>query len=231
MGMNETTTSQIYDLWSRIYDRTFGALVDHRYHRALEQMQLKSGDRVLDIGVGTGLMLRCYRQDVTVVGIDLSAGMLAKAARKCREDHLSHCQLVRGDAMMPPFPDRTFDHVMVSHALTVVSDPARLLDWAGRLVRPGGRIVLSNHFQSTYRVIASLEKLLNPLFMKIGWRSDLALEDVLDGVDLEVDYSFRLQLLDVWQIVVLRRATPSSIKNQANIEPTVTGTPLAMGNH
>lgn len=201
--MKESMTSRTYDLWSLVYDRTFGRLVHKRQQRALDQLHLRSGDRLLDIGVGTGLTLEHYPPDVHVVGMDLSAGMLAKAKQKQVDLALAHCSLIRADAMTPPFAEASFDHVVISHTVSVVSDPGRLLRWAARLIRPGGRIVVLNHFCSTDRIIALFERILSPLCVKLGWRSDLSLEDVLRGVDLEVEYYFKLRQWDIWKIVVL----------------------------
>ena len=154
------------------------------------------------------MLLPQYPKDVTVVGMDLSAGMLAKAAEKKRESGLHNCHLVQADAMLPPFAPASFDHIMITHTITVVSDPQELVRWAGTLLKPGGQIIILNHFQSCWRVLAWFEHVLNPIFVKIGWRSDLALEDVLAGSDLEVEYCFQLRVVDLWKIVVLshRRA-------------------------
>lgn len=202
-GMKEAITSRTYDLWSKFYDLTFGALVVRRQWAAVAHLPVKSGDRVLDLGVGTGMTLPHYPRDVQVVGLDLSPGMLSKAARRCRQQNLGHCHLVRADAMFPPFAPQSFDHIVICHTISVVSDPRRLLAWAQQMIRPGGSIVVLNHFQSTQPLMAGLERLFNPLFVKIGWRSDLALEDVLEGSDLTVTYSFKLRCFDIWRIVVL----------------------------
>lgn len=208
MLMNEAATSRCYDLWSQFYDRTFGRLVHRRQLRAVDQLRPKAGQRVLDIGVGTGMTLCHYPKNVRVVGLDLSSGMLTKAVHKIRQHRLDRCLVVQADAMLPPFDDCSFDHIMISHTISVVSDPARLLRWARRLVKPGGRIVVLNHFQSPVAPVAWLERLANPLCTKVGWRSDLSLEECLASVDLHVQYRFKISLVDFWQIVVLRDHQP-----------------------
>ena len=201
--MSEPATGKLYDLWSRFYDATFGRLVHSRHLRAMDELRMSPGDRVLDLGVGTGMTLPRYPHDVRVVGMDLSAGMLNKARLKCEQDGLGHVQLIQGDAMHPPFADASFDHILIAHTVSVVSEPNCLMQWARRLVKPGGSIILLNHFRSTNRFMAWLETVFNPMFVKIGWRSDLSLEECLQGLDLHIRYRFKNSTIDVWQIVVL----------------------------
>ena len=105
--------------------------------------------------------------------------------------------------MFPPLAEQAFDHIMIAHTISVVQEPNKLLAWAERLVKPGGTIVLLNHFHAHNRVVAFFETVLNPVFLKIGWKSDLALEDCLTGTSLHVRYLFKTSWLDLWQIAVL----------------------------
>lgn len=206
--MREAITKKTYDAWAVFYDYTFGALVHRRHLKALDHLRPNPGDRILDIGVGTGMTLPEYPRHVTVVGLDLSPGMLAKANLKKRSLQLNHCHLINADAMRPPFADASFDHIVITHTISVVSEPARLLQWASRLVKPTGRIILLNHFLSANPVMAWFERTFNPIFVKIGWRSDLSLEECLEGSDLHVAYRFKMALFDFWQIAVLTPHEP-----------------------
>lgn len=201
--MKESWTSRCYDLWAKFYDYTFGALVHQRHIRAMKQLRTKPGDVVLDLGVGTGMTLPEYARDITVIGMDLSGGMLKKAKAKIVEQGMDQVQLVQADAMFPPLKEQAFDHVMIAHTISVVSEPNKMLKWASRLVKPEGTIVLLNHFHASNRLVAFFETLLNPMFIKIGWKSDLALEDCLEGTGLHVRYHFKTSWIDLWQIVVL----------------------------
>jgi len=209
MHMKEATTGRLYDAWAWIYDGTFGKLVERRQKRAVAELRAGPGQRVLDLGVGTGMTLNLYPPEVKVIGVDLSAGMLRKAEKKIQQQQLTNCQLVQADALLAPFEDESFDHIMITHVISVVSDPVKLLHEARRLVKPNGRIVILNHFQSSVPFVAFWERLFNPIFIKIGWKSDLSLEDCLAGVNLHAHYRFKLRTLDIWQIVVLSPQQPN----------------------
>jgi phosphatidylethanolamine/phosphatidyl-N-methylethanolamine N-methyltransferase len=201
--MQEASTRKIYDVHSLFYDATFGRLVKRRIARAIEHMNIGESDRVLDLGIGTGVSLNFYPDRGRIVGVDLSAGMLREARKKIRERNLRHAMVFQADALRLPFADDTFDHVFISHVISVVSDPYQLVREAQRVARPNARIVMVNHFQSTNRFIAMFEKWLCPLCTRLGWRSDLALQDLVRRTGVEVDYRYKLESLDIWETVVM----------------------------
>lgn len=202
--MQESSTKKIYDVHSLFYDATFGRLVRRRIANAISHMDIGPDDRVLDLGVGTGCSLSYFKPDRgRIVGIDLSSGMLSKAREKIEKLGLSNATVFQADALKLPFADNSFDHVFISHVISVVSDPYRLVREAQRVAKPGSRIVIVNHFQSTNRLIALVEKWLCPLCTKLGWRSDLALQDLVRRTGVEVDYRFKLESIDLWETVVM----------------------------
>lgn len=217
--MQEANTRKIYDVHAMFYDATFGRLVRRRIARAISHMNLAESDKVLDMGIGTGVSLDYYPTDRgRIVGIDLSSGMLRKAREKIRERGLHQTVVFQADALHLPFADDTFDHVFMSHVISVVSDPYKLIQEAQRVAKPGARIVIVNHFQSTNRFIAMVEKWLCPLCTKLGWRSDLALQDLVRRTGVEVDYRYKLESIDLWETVVMTNnksavadATPATL--------------------
>jgi len=202
--MQEASTKKIYDVHSLFYDATFGRLVKRRIERAINHMNIRPDDLILDLGIGTGVSLNYYPLDRgRVIGVDLSAGMLREARKKIRERGLSRAAVFQANALELPFADSTFDHVFISHVISVVSNPYKLVQEAQRVARPGARIVIVNHFQSTNRFIALFEKWLCPLCTKLGWRSDLALNDLIRRTGVEVDYRYKLESIDLWETVVI----------------------------
>ena len=201
--MQEASTRKIYDIHSAFYDATFGRLVRRRIEIAISHMNVSPTDRVLDLGIGTGVSLNFYPDRGRIVGVDLSAGMLREARKKIEERRLRHATVFQADAMRLPFADDSFDHVFISHVISVVSDPIKLVREAQRVAKPGSRIVLLNHFQSTNRFVALVEKWLCPLCTKLGWRSDLPLQDLFRETGLEIDYRYKLESIDLWETVVV----------------------------
>ncbi len=201
--MQETSTRKIYDVHSMFYDITFGRLVRRRVERAIHHMNIGESDRVLDLGIGTGCSLNFYPNRGKIIGVDLSAGMLREARKKIRERNLTHASVFQANALELPFADNTFDHVFISHVISVVSDPIKLIQEAQRVARVDARIVIVNHFQSTNRFVALVEKWLSPICTKLGWRSDLALQDVVKRTGVEIDYRYQLRSLDLWETVVI----------------------------
>jgi phosphatidylethanolamine/phosphatidyl-N-methylethanolamine N-methyltransferase len=202
--MQESSTRAIYDVQSRVYDNTFGRLVQKRIRVAISHLNIRPTDRVLDLGIGTGASLRYYPRDLgRIFGIDLSIGMLQLCKQRMHNQDRRNATVVQADALHLPFDDDTFDLVFVSHVISVVSDPCQVVREAQRVAKPGARIVMLNHFQSTNRFIAMIEKWLCPLCTKLGWRSDLALQDLIRRTGAEVDYRFKIDNIDLWETVVM----------------------------
>lgn len=202
--MREASTKRIYDVQSAFYDVTFGRLVRRRIRRAIEHLQITETDLVLDLGIGTGGSLPFYPRRGRVLGIDLSDGMLKLAKKKILDSDIRHVRLLQANALELPFADNTFDNIFISHVISVVSDAVTLVREAQRVAKPNARIVVLNHFQSPNRLVAMIERWLNPVCEKIGWRSDLDLVELIRSTGMKVDYRFKLDAIDLWETVVVR---------------------------
>ncbi|MEL7237280.1 MAG: methyltransferase domain-containing protein [Planctomycetota bacterium] len=214
--MREPSTQKIYDIWAGIYDNSFGRLVKKRVGKAIrEHVKLEQGQVCLDVGIGTGASLHFYPDDRgQVIGVDLSRGMLDKAMDKLDESGRDNATVAQANALTLPFADDSFDVLFVSHVITVVSDPVKLLYECCRVAKPGAKLVMVNHFRSENKLVGFMEKLVCPICTKLGWKSDLALGDLTEKTGLAVDYRYKLTTPDLWETVVVTNSKPQA-KNVA----------------
>ena len=199
--MELESIKKIYAGYSNVYDVIFKSFFYPRIKHAIHSMGIMSGDRILDVGVGTGLSLPLFPRYCKVIGIDLSSAMLKKARQKIKKLNLNHIELLEMDAMNLDFPDNTFDKVLISHVVSVVPDPFMAMSEVKRVCKKGGRIVIINHFKSKNKVMAGMEKIFNPVSKKIGWRSDLCLDEFIEKADLKVDKKYKLKKTDLWHVI------------------------------
>ena len=199
--METSSIKKIYASYSRIYDFIFKRWFYPRQQHVIRSLHLKEGQRVLDLGVGTGLSLPLYPWNVRVTGVDLSDSMLREAQKKIRQERLEHVTLLEMDAGRLAFADDAFDVVIAAFVISVVPDPIQVIAEIKRVSKPGGKIVIINHFQSQNKLIARVEKWLSPLCQRIGWRSDLALEYLVHYAGLSVQQMYSLNKIDLWKVV------------------------------
>ncbi|WP_246736259.1 class I SAM-dependent methyltransferase [Enterovirga aerilata] len=161
-----------YQRWAPVYDIVYDKLTEPAARAAVRAVEA-CGPRILEVGVGTGLSLGYYSPNSEVHGIDLSEDMLQRAREKVARRGLRHVKsLDVMDACHLTFPDRSFDGVTAQFLITLVPDPERALDEMARVLRPGGEIVLVNHFGQDTGPIATVERVVAPLCARIGWSSD-----------------------------------------------------------
>ncbi len=116
---------------------------DPRWRRALvSSIAAQSGDRVLDVATGTGMVARALvsRYKCRVIGLDQSAHMLAAATRAASPTHPAQFVCAQGERL--PFADASFDHVTFTYLLRYVDDPAATIRELARVLRPGGRLAM-----------------------------------------------------------------------------------------
>lgn len=123
--------------------------------------------KVLEVGVGTGRNLKYYPASCSVIGIDISAGMLEKARKKARGT--KNVTLLIMDAEYLEFPDNSFDYVVTTFVLCSIPDPVKALKEMRRVLKPSGELIALEHMLSSNPLIAHIENLINPItFFLIG---------------------------------------------------------------
>jgi phosphatidylethanolamine/phosphatidyl-N-methylethanolamine N-methyltransferase len=150
----------VYDLMEAIVERL-------AFRRWREQLWAQvDGNRILEVGVGTGKNVSYYPKGVQVTAVELSDKMLERAQRRAQELD-SEVDLRLMDAQRLSFPDATFDAAVASFVFCSVPDPVLGLRELGRVVRPGGQILLLEHVRVNKPVIGRLMDLLDPLVVRL----------------------------------------------------------------
>jgi phosphatidylethanolamine/phosphatidyl-N-methylethanolamine N-methyltransferase len=154
-----------------LYDVICGTLLQPGRRRALSVLKPQAGERILEVGVGTGFGLNYYPASCRVVAIDLSGEMLARAVRRVDANHRDNIAFAQMDAHQLAFPSRMFDAVFVPHTINVVDDPIAVGRELVRVCAPNGRIVFLNHFEGIPETSNMLNKIVGFLasVAEVNW--------------------------------------------------------------
>jgi len=199
--MDYETIKRAYAILSPVYDFLFDKVFYPGRVAAIDLLEIKPGDRVLEVGVGTGLNLPLYPRDCEVTGIDISEGMLRKADERVRTYGMTNTKLMVMDASKLEFPDNSFDRVIATYVISAVPDPVKTLLEMRRVCKPSGHLVILNHFKSDNPVVGLFEKLLAPVCTKIGFDTELKLMPLLERVALAPEQLHRVNLMNGWRLV------------------------------
>jgi phosphatidylethanolamine/phosphatidyl-N-methylethanolamine N-methyltransferase len=198
-----------YARWAPVYDKVFTLVMRPGRKAAAAAVNQLSG-RVLDVGVGTGLELPMFGEQVKITGIDLSEPMLEIARKRVSDLGLRNVEDLKVmDAMNLEFADASFDAAVTPYVITTVPDPARTMDEMARVVRPGGEIIIVNHIGAESGPIAWIEAFMGNHAHKLGWRPQFPWSVIGDWIaarpDIELLERRTLAPLGLFTLVRLRR--------------------------
>jgi len=192
----------VYEKLARVYDVVYGPVLHPGRLRALKRMALEPGQRILEVGVGTGINTTLYPRDCAVVGIDVSEAMLEKARQRCARRDVRNVQLFAMDAAAMSFDDDSFDVVYAPYLISVVRDPVKVALEMRRVCRRGGRIVILNHFKSPSLILSRVERAFSPLTKYIGFKADLDLARFLAQAGLVPVSIEKVNVPRIWSLVI-----------------------------
>lgn len=183
--------SSIYDWFAR------NPLLDRPRKRQFELASIRPGDRVLIVGVGTGLDLEHVPAAAKVTGVDLSADMLRRAELKAVH---RDCLLLQMNAERLDFGDQSFDIVIMNCVLSVVADPAKAVSEAARVLTPSGRIwILGKFVESTP---SRSRRALSSVLTAIGGAElTRSLTEAIGSTPLRIARHERDRLVDIIELV------------------------------
>lgn len=211
IAMDLRDTIRTYGVLSGSYDFVFGPLFHPGRREAVRVANDRPGQRVLEVGVGTGLSLPYFRPDSQVTGIDVSPEMLDKAKQRVAHQKLAQVDALHVmDAEHMSFEDNSFDAVLALYVASVVPDPARFAAEMRRVCIPGGTIVLVNHFTSENLVLRWMERRFAHLARHIGFHSDFPLDQFLRDSQLSAREIRPSNLFGYWRLLRCINEKPAS---------------------
>lgn len=179
---------KVYRRWAPVYDRIYtGILKDG--HKQVARLAAEAGRDILEIGVGTGLVLPHYPAHCRITGIDISEHMIERARNKVAVKGLDHVVDLRVmDAQNLDFADNSFDAVSLPFVITLIPDPERVLDECARVLRPGGEIVVASKLGHGNGLQGAIEEAMAPLVHRIGWSSSFRITRLSEWAQTQGDF-------------------------------------------
>jgi len=204
MKMTNRRNRFIYRLWAPVYDATVGHFFLVGRRRAIELLDLRPGERVLLVGVGTGADLPLLPQGVQATGVDISPDMLARARKKLplpgRE-----VTLLQGDAQGLFVDEASCDAVIFNLILSVIPDGAACLRENMRALSPGGRAVVFDKFLPDAGRLTLGRRLLNLGSTLLGTDITRRFGDLAEGVGLQVLHDEPSLLKGAYRVILFRK--------------------------
>jgi phosphatidylethanolamine/phosphatidyl-N-methylethanolamine N-methyltransferase len=205
LQLDEGAVRDAYRRWAPVYDYTFGAVSTAGRRHAVQIINGGTG-RVLEVGVGTGLALPDYKKHLDIVGIDLAPEMLEKARDRVKAEKLTNVSgLHEMDASNLRFPDNSFDTVVAMYVITVVPDPQKVMLELARVTKPGGEVMLVNHFSQDQGVRGWVERQMAPFADLVGWHSVFDVSRVMVCDDLKLVDRKSLRPLGIFTMMRFRK--------------------------
>lgn len=197
--------SRFYHNLVPAYQAVWPAVAKRRIQMNLSNLKIASGSKILEVGVGTGMSLEAYPADSEVLGVDLSESMLAEAETMIARKDWSHINVRPMNAEQLEFDDESFDLVTSFHTISVVTRPEQMMRELVRVCRPGGRILVINHFRSENPLIARVVDSAGGLTRRLGWRTDLQMNQLLNELPIEIESCRKDNPLSLFRVLVAKR--------------------------
>ena len=184
--MDATDVRSAYRRWAPVYDRTFGKFAEAAVPDVTARANHFTG-KLLEVGVGTGLALPHYSSRLRVTGIDLSPHMLERARGRvsARRQHNVEA-LLEMDATALDFPACSFDVTVAMFVMTVVPNPVAVMHELARVTKPGGVVLICNHFSVDGGIRGALERRLARFATHVGWRPEFPVATIMVSEQLRL---------------------------------------------
>jgi phosphatidylethanolamine/phosphatidyl-N-methylethanolamine N-methyltransferase len=201
VALEKRQVQRAYEFYAPVYDVIFDWIFAPGRSAAIAQLELEPNDRVLEVGIGTGLNLPHYPPACHLTGIDLSRDMLERAIERVDRLRMPNVTLKVMDATSMDLPEDAFDKAVATYTISAVPDPIGVLREMRRVVKPDGVLVILNHFRSERCLTGRLEDLVAPVCTRLGWKSNLGMAPLLAQVGLTPQMILRVNMFNGWRLV------------------------------
>lgn len=203
--ISQADVKRTYHFYAPIYDFIFGAILEHGRCALCKEVALLQPSNILEVGVGTGLLLEKYPVASLITGIDISEDMLEIARHRAKKLPHMTIRLEVMDAEKLDFADNSFDCVVLPYVLSVTPNPDALVKELRRVCRENGTIIILNHFSGN-NAWYLLEKLVKNFSEKIGFRSEFSYETHILKYNWIVTKVKKVNVFGLSKLVVIRNA-------------------------
>lgn len=204
--MNNIKNKKIYRRWAGMYDKFFGSdYINKQRELEISMLNLKAGDRVLFIGIGTGEDLKFIPKGLEIVGVDITDEMLDIARKKAKKLNLNDIQILNMDGQKLDFDDNSFDVVVLNLILSVIPDGHKCLSEAYRVLRDDGTIAVFDKFLDDKSNPNFIRRVLNKVTSYLGTDINRRFFDILGNIKLSVMEEKRSILGGMYRIIILKK--------------------------
>ncbi len=160
---------RVYSSSANAYDKVWNSVWTYEdRQRVIQALNLSPGEKLLEVGIGTGNNVKNFPKDCNVTGIDFSPELLKICENKIENLSLTNIHLREMDAHKLTFDDATFDKILCFYILCCVEDPFKVLEEISRVCMPGGTIVVYDVVRSDIPEVALLQYIFRPIAKKLG---------------------------------------------------------------
>ena len=196
MSILESYIKCIYKIWSKIYDNLIDKEFEFNRNEVIKELKIKNNDKILEVGVGTGLNLKYYPKNCNLTAIDISKDMIEKAKKKKFSAKVKF-DLVNMNNL--PYKDNSFDKAIATYAIRVSINPKKALQEISRAVKNKGLLVIVDEFEEKNFI----RSLLKTIILLLGWGRDYKVEDLIKDTYYKIIKDKRISKVSNTKLVIL----------------------------